>query len=222
MFTTYPSYPVYRTLRLTDPIQKGEDVYALQTALKACGLETGEADGVLGSLTARAIRQAQVNFGLTVDGLAGGRTQEALAREALRAPAAKYEVPPSAMRGQLEHESSFRLGNYSPQRSNGSYDAGVAQRNTEHTSPPLGFDVGASIEALAKDIRKHFDLFAGLPLRRRWALAQGAWNAPAFACYIARAEGATYVTTGMTLRPSSAQTMTLEAYISDVSVYLSV
>lgn len=222
MFTAYPTYFVYRTLRLATPLLKGEDVFAMQTALTACGLDTGEHDGILGKQTAAAIRQAQVNFGLLVDGLAGGRTQEALAREALRAPASKYEVPSSAMRGQIEHESSFRLGNYSAQRANGSYDAGVTQRNTEHTPPPQGFDVGMSLEALAKDIRKHFDLFKGLPLRRRWALAQGAWNAPAFACYIAREEGAEYVTAGMTKAPTTAQRTTLEEYIADVSVYLSV
>lgn len=223
MFTVYPTYSVYRSLRLTNPPMRGEDVYALQSALIACGLTVGPLDGVLGQQTSSAIRQAQVRFNLAaVDGVAGGRTQEALALFALRAPAAHHGVPTSGMRGQIEHESSFRLGNYSPLRADGSYDAGVAQRNTAHTPVVEGFNVVDALYALAQNTRKYYNAFEGLSLRRRWALAQGAWNAPAFACYIAREEGAKLVTISMTKQPSPLSRELLEAYIADVSVYLTV
>lgn len=221
MFTTYPTYSVYRTLRLLDPLQRGEDVFALQTALNALGFNAGEEDGIFGKTTAAAVKAAQKNFFLTVDGLAGGDTQRTLALQISDDLVRGFGVPSSAMRGQMEHESSFRLGNYSPLRADDTYDAGVTQRNTAHTPPPDGFTVPDSIQALIQNTKKHYDLFVGISTNhRRWALAQGAWNAPAFACYIAREEGATHVTAGMTLKPSVTQRKTFEAYVSDVSVYL--
>lgn len=222
MFTEFPTYDKYRTLALKTPNLKGEDVYALQTAINAFAISVVDADGILGPMTDRAIRSAQQKLGLVVDGLAGGMTQKALALALAEPKADAKKVPREALRGQLELESGFRLGIYSERRSDGSYDAGVAQRNTAHTSPPLAFDVPKSIQTLVDNTRKHFDLFAGLDTRRRWALAQGAWNAPAFACYIAREEGAWNVTQGMTLRPSSASRQTFEEYVKRVSQYLTV
>jgi hypothetical protein len=223
MFTTYPSYAVYRSLRLTNPMMRGEDVFALQTALNALGINAGTEDGILGQTTSAAIKAAQKRFFLSVDGIAGGNTQKALALAISDKLSIEFGVPTSAMWGQLEHESSFRLGNYSPQRPDGSYDAGVAQRNTAHTPPPDGFTVPDSIEALVRNSRKHYDLFAGVvDKHRRWALAQGAWNAPAFACYLAREEGAKQVTSGMTRKPTPIQLKTFETYVSDVSIHLKV
>lgn len=222
MFNSYPSYSPYRTLSLTDPPQQGEDVFALQTALNECGFDAGEEDGVLGTRTKTAIRTAQYAFHLEIDGKAGGITQRGLAMEIAARVAASMKIPVSAFRGQLELESGYRLGNYSPQRLDRTYDAGVAQRNTRFTDPSEGFDTDSSIRALGDVIRQHFDLFNGVSIRRRWGLAQGAWNAPAFACYIAREEGATKVTPNKVLRPTDAQRKVFETYISNVSVYLSV
>lgn len=218
MFTTYPTYDKWRTLTLKDPRQRGEDVYALQTAMANIGIFVGAIDGILGPMTADGIRQAQLSLGILADGKAGGGTQRALAMAIARKTT--VFVPLEALQGSMEHESSFRLGMYSPQRSDGSYDAGVTQRNTAHTPPTGGFDVPESITELAANTRKHFDLFSGLEFRRRWALAQGAWNAPAFACYIAREEGARQVTSGMVLKPTTTQRQTFEAYVEAVSKYL--
>jgi hypothetical protein len=222
MFDVYPTYPRYRILSLTSPYQKGEDVYALQTALAELGFNCGGADGVLGPQTSQAVRTAQQEFILAVDAKAGGATQRTLALEIAQRVAINIHVPYSAFRGQLELESGYRLGNYSPKRPDGSYDAGVAQRNTKFTEPSVGFDTQKSIRELGDVIRRHYDLFSGLPTMRRWALAQGAWNAPAYACYIAREEGATRVTSGMTAKPSSEARQTLEAYVASASVYLAV
>lgn len=229
MFTDYPTYSRYRTLGLAQgsaPLQRGEDVYALQLALKECGVDPGTPDGILGTKTAQAIRAVQTHLFLTVDGLAGGATQRALALHIATGVAAQSEIPISGLQGQLEHESGYRLGNYSPLRDDDTYDAGVAQRNTKYTDPKLGFDPADSIGALGRNTRKYFDLFAGMgPVKRRWALAQGAWNAPAFACYLAREEGGAnvkLVTPGMVRQPTKEQRATFEQYVADVTLYLKV
>lgn len=221
LFVGFPRYNRYRTLHVTDPLQRGADVYALQTALYACGFDPGPWDGVLGRGTGAAIRSAQAQFpGLIVDGLAGGKTQEALARYLANRASEAHKIATGALRGQLEHESGFRLGNYSPQRSDGSYDAGVAQRNTAHTPAQEGFNVPESINALALLVRKYHDLFDGLPPRRRWALAQGAWNAPAYACFLAREEGVKGIDAHCSRNLGPTARQTLEAYIQSVTSYL--
>jgi peptidoglycan hydrolase-like protein with peptidoglycan-binding domain len=222
MFTEFPTYDRYRTLRLTNPMQKGEDVYALQTALGFLQYDVGISDGVLGPRTAVAIRDAQKDLALEVDGLCGGATQQALAMACGKSVRMRYQLPNGLLYGQLAHESGFRLGNYSPIRSNGSYDAGVAQQNTEHTEASVGFNVPVSILSLGKQVADHWIIFEGLKPFRRWSLAQGSWNAPAFACYIAKEEGATRVPVSKTAHPSDASRATFEAYVASVSSYLTV
>lgn len=223
MFLSYPTYPKFRTLGLFHPQQQGEDVYALQTALNECDFPCGVADGILGPLTAQAIKDYQKFVSLFADGLAGGATQRSLALRIAAKVCSVRVVPVSAPRGQLELESGFRLGIYSPQRPDGSFDAGVTQRNTKFTLPQEGFDAQKSIDALVANTRKFFDLFEGVQtLTRRWALAQGSWNAPAFACYIAREEGATKVSANMTAHPSDVSRATFEDYVRMASVYLNV
>lgn len=221
MFLDYPAYPRYRTLELLDPYLQGEDVYALQTALTAAGYETGAYDGRFGPKTSDAVTMAQKNLFLFVDGKAGGNTQRGLALVHASLMTAKYALAKGALKGQLEFESGYRLGNYSPVRSNGSFDAGVAQRNTELTAPPQGFDVPNSVDALGRRVRDYYDLFKGVGKTRRWGLAQGAWNAPAFACYLANEEGAS-VPRNQTLQPTSSQRATFEQYIAHVTTYLNV
>ncbi len=220
MFTEYPEYDRYRTLRLTGPQQRGADVFALQTALLACDFSPGSNDGILGVMTAKAISVAQEELGLTVDGLAGGRTQEALGRVIEAVETVQYRLAKGLLRGQLEHESGWRLGNYSAARDDGSYDAGVAQRNTNFVSAQIAFDVPKSIEALASNTRKFYDKFAGVSNSRRWRLAAGSWNAPAFACYLALHEGATQVKVSETTKPGNAARALLEAYMVSATAYL--
>jgi hypothetical protein len=223
MFKSYPTYSPYRSLYYGIPMVASEDVYALQTALNELGFKAGETDGLLGTKTDLAIRGAQAQFGLIRDGKAGPVTQRTLALTLAARVGAAENVPLLALKGQMQRESIFLLGNYSPLRADGSYDAGVTQRNTKFTSPALGFDVQDSISALGADNRQHYVLFSGIKDdRRRWALAQGAWNAPAFACYIAKREGATGVPANLLPReaPTSTQIATLEEYMADVSAYL--
>jgi hypothetical protein len=221
MFTSIPTYSKFRTLKLTSPQMRGEDVYALQTALIYQGFPLPQfgADGYFGKESDAAVRAAQNQYGLVIDGLAGGATQKALATRIARDEANQTGVPYLRLYGQLEHESSFRLGIYSIQYANGSYDAGVAQRNTSLTPPRDGFTVPASIEALAARVRHYHGLFAGLSADRRWDLAQGSWNAPAWACWIARHEGASGVPLSQCRQPTDQQRATFEAYVSSVSAY---
>jgi peptidoglycan hydrolase-like protein with peptidoglycan-binding domain len=210
MFTGFPTYSRYRTLQLSDPRQRGEDVFALQVALNEVINTALALDGILGPKTSQAIFKAQGELSLVIDGKAGGLTQRALA---LRIAVGKTTVPFNLIKGQLEHESGYRLGNYSPQRSDGSYDAGVAQRNTNYTPPRDGFNPAKSIEALEANTRHYYDLYSGIAdEKRRWGVAAGAWNAPAYANYLAGVKPWAV--------PSESARVTFEAYIDSVTAYL--
>jgi hypothetical protein len=227
MFTAYPTYSPYRTLKLMSPYMQGEDVYALQTALHELKLlpSLDECDGLLGPKTAAAIKSAQsmINTALEpvlADGAAGGVTQIALVKKISSDHRGKYRLPSGLPFGQCMHESSCRVGNYSPPHGD-TYDAGVAQRNTQFTETEQAFNVPLSIDALGNNIRRYYDKFQGVRKDwRRWELATGAWNAPAFACWIANEEGAS-VPRRETARPSSEARRTLEEYMVSATAYLS-
>lgn len=223
MFTSYPKYDFNRTLELKSPAMRGEDVFALQKALTAGGYGALEPDGIHGPATDKVVRKAQTERLLLVDGKAGPATQKALALVLAHQTANATKCRYDAIMGQIEWESAgYRLGAYSELRDDGTFDAGITQRNTAHTPAREGFDPELSVTKLGVEVRKHYDLFQGVRSeRRRWQLAQGAWNAPAYACYIAKEEGATKVTAGMTKRPSAAARQALEDYMTHVSKYLS-
>lgn len=71
-------WKVNRLLKLTDPMQRGEDVKELQTRLNSNGCNCGKVDGVFGSKTDAAVRSYQKKKGLVVDGKAGKNTITAL------------------------------------------------------------------------------------------------------------------------------------------------
>jgi len=220
MFTSYPTYPTYRTLKLMTPRMSGEDVYALQTAMKEFGSFAGELDGVLGPVTADAIKGTQARLTLAVDGLCGNNTQTGLVRNLTEKLRADFKLPRGLLFSQCLHESSCRVGNYSPLHGD-TYDAGVAQRNTQFTDPKDGFNVPQSIDALGENLRKFYDKFEGVrDEARRWELAAGSWNAPAYACFIANEEGAR-VSRRETAKPSDNARVTLEQYMASATAYLS-
>lgn len=72
-----PAAPVARVLRLMQPLLKGEDVRALQTALNREGF-ANTPDGIFGPATDALLKQFQSSRNLTPDGLAGPRTRAAL------------------------------------------------------------------------------------------------------------------------------------------------
>ncbi|HEY8121472.1 MAG TPA: peptidoglycan-binding protein [Myxococcota bacterium] len=68
-----------RILRLAQPLLQGDDVKALQRALKrALGAPKLDADGIFGPATELALLRYQRDNGLTVDGIAGPATRSRL------------------------------------------------------------------------------------------------------------------------------------------------
>jgi hypothetical protein len=221
MFSAFPTYNPYETLAFQTPRIRGEHVYALQHAINAVARTDLTTDGVLGPRTAGGIVAAQNVVDVEMDGKAGVVTQRALAlriaRERVRQSNA---VPVPLLKGQLQHESSFLLGNYSPARMDGSYDAGVAQVNTAHQRPEDAFNPVWAIGRLVSNTLEAYLRFQDRTLyrgddhseARRWELAAGAWNAPAFANYLAGVKPWAV--------PSAAALDLFENYMSSVTIYL--
>jgi N-acetylmuramoyl-L-alanine amidase len=67
-----------RTLVLSAPNMRGDDVGALQSVLARLGFDCGRVDGILGPTTTRALEDFQRNCGLTPDGICGPETVRAL------------------------------------------------------------------------------------------------------------------------------------------------
>lgn len=76
----FPNVGYPRTLRLTEPIQNGEDVGELQLALRKAGIKLELADQVFGTLTDQAVKEFQKANSLKIDGIvsAEGETRKAL------------------------------------------------------------------------------------------------------------------------------------------------
>jgi N-acetylmuramoyl-L-alanine amidase len=70
----YPS----RILRLTEPLQAGNDVGKLQLDLRAAGIKVERADKIFGSGTKKAVMEYQAKMRMVPDGVAGKATLLAL------------------------------------------------------------------------------------------------------------------------------------------------
>lgn len=95
----------HKALRLGD---RGPAVAALQRLLQARGFDPVKLDGIYGSLTERAVREAQAALGLTRDGLAGVLTVSALearpaGASAAAAPAATPAARPAVVKADIFH-----------------------------------------------------------------------------------------------------------------------
>ncbi len=65
----FPDLPYPRTLRMTAPLQMGEDVANLQKAIANAGIEISNTDGVFGLETDRAVKRFQQMNNLVADGI---------------------------------------------------------------------------------------------------------------------------------------------------------
>ena len=200
----------YRALKKGD---SGWDCYALQTALGGVGHSPGPADGEFGPATDKAVRGYQEARGLVADGIAGVVTQRSLALALIWPQQKAKNTPPGLLRGMVEKESSFVLGNHTPRYEDGQYDIGVCQRNTNYATYIDGFNAVDSVRVLAARVRSKYDAYKAkgkvTDERRLWGLAAGSWNAPAFTDKLA---------SGGTL--SQSQSDHIEGYIRRVTVYL--
>lgn len=234
LFSEYPTYDKYRTLWLPPepaPNLKGYDVYALQTVVNdVCGL-TLKLDGWLGGRTSEGIETLQRQVAVPDDRKAGGVTQRAGLLVLLSRLVSVATLPDAAYRlgkGQMEHESSNRWGNYSDKRDDPdadagwSYDAGACQENTREFPPSHGFTPRLAITNMLARLNHYYARYSDTlkfkgtdhTTRRRWSLAAGAWNAPAWTDWLAGL---------VTNRPpafTEANELKLETYIASVTVYL--
>lgn len=221
MFTSYPTYDRYRGLKLREPRMSGEDVYAVQSLVLALGHDPKGLDGVFGPDTSNAVVNCQKSLAIVADGIVGPQTWISAGKKLAPQYSSAFGVPWTLTQGQIEHESSWRGGIYSsPPRADKSYDAGEVQLNTALYKPQMGFNVPEAIEFLTQTTKEYYDLFEGLPRARRWSLAAGAHNAPAYACYYAKQEGATKVKTTQTKKPSTAAAESFREYVADVTIYM--
>ncbi len=67
-----------RALYLRYPFLHGNDVFQLQRWLVALGFHDGEIDGIFGPVTECSVRECQLNFALSTDGIVGSATIAAL------------------------------------------------------------------------------------------------------------------------------------------------
>ncbi|MFC0211294.1 spore cortex-lytic enzyme [Paenibacillus chartarius] len=68
---------------ITQPGSTGGDVWDLQYRLKTVGFYTTALDGIYGNQTKSAVARFQQQYGLSVDGIAGGMTWQAMRRVTL-------------------------------------------------------------------------------------------------------------------------------------------
>ncbi len=69
-----PVVPYTRLLKLANPYMKGNDVKAVQAALKAAGFDPKGVDGTFGPNTEAAVKAFQKKKGLEADGIVGPKT----------------------------------------------------------------------------------------------------------------------------------------------------
>lgn len=74
----FPGVGTPRVLRLTQPLQVGDDVGALQLALRNSGIKLEKADKIFGAATHQAVIQFQKKNKLSTDGIVGKTTREFL------------------------------------------------------------------------------------------------------------------------------------------------
>lgn len=77
-FADLPNGYPPRVLRLTDPLQAGNDVGQLQLSLRAAGIKLDRADKIFGKDTDRAVKEFQEKNNMTADGVVGAKTLLAL------------------------------------------------------------------------------------------------------------------------------------------------
>lgn len=192
----------------------GWDVYALQAALFDMDYAI-KVDGHFGVNTQDRVVQFQAVRALEADGIAGIATQMSAAKLLMPPITADFGLPRNLLKGQVEKESGFLLGNHSLQYPNGTYDIGVTQLNTGfYSNYEVGFDPQLGLRELAGRVRNNYSTYkkgGNVSNRRAWELAAGSWNRPAYTDWLAGMGG---------VKPSPSQLEWIEGYIDRVTSYV--
>ena len=98
---------------------RGDSVKKLQQALIDLGYLKGKADGIFGQQTYKAVCSFQTAKKLTVDGLAGKKTQSVLFAASAAAPAAASDAAPAASSASSSSASSSSASSSSATASGG-------------------------------------------------------------------------------------------------------
>jgi N-acetylmuramoyl-L-alanine amidase len=96
-----------RMLYVTRPLLHGDDIRELQRRLNRLGFDCGYDDGIYGTQTFEAVREFQLNVGLTVDGIAGPDSFDVLTRLHRQHQAAPAYV--AREREQMRHKQRSSL-----------------------------------------------------------------------------------------------------------------
>lgn len=117
-----------RELSFRLPLQRGDDVRAVQQALIRAGTLVGAADGIFGPATHRAVvdfqrRMQARHAGFAADGIVGRQSWSALFPEAAPHPLAGAAIPEAGLGGAMEWRAA--LGPY-------------VQRLMAGSAPPVG------------------------------------------------------------------------------------
>jgi hypothetical protein len=168
----------YRYRPLREGIS-GWDGWALQRALDI------PADGVFGPVTTGAVKRFQKAHDLTADGIAGPATQRDLAEELIWPVQKQLATPPGLLRGLMEGESGYLLGNYTAPYRDGSRDVGLMMHNLAPTQHNLTFAFDGRLAIPSSAVKLNNRRVDYLKLtkndRSAWRYAIGAHNWPAAA-----------------------------------------
>jgi hypothetical protein len=125
------------------------------------------------------------------DGKAGPVTQRYLTLDRIHPVTSFFGLPQGLLRGIINQESAFLVGNHTGVYSNGKRDLGLCQHNSYPNAAEcqLWFDGRWSIQFLAGDsergLRPRKDKYYGRPgaqtHQRAWELAAGSWHTPSWA-----------------------------------------
>lgn len=115
---------------------KGNDVKTLQTLLNEKGYNCGKVDGIFGKNTENAVKQFQKDNGLSVDGIVGTKTWEALQ---------SHPTIKNGSRGSAVKEAQTILNNLGYNA--GSVD-GIFGTNTENAVKQFQQNMGLSVDGI--------------------------------------------------------------------------
>lgn len=144
----------------------GWPVYALQTGLNAAGTVRLTPDGAFGQATERALKAAQLSWGLKADGVSGPATRVALTRAVCqRIDKDRPALPDGLLRGMAESEGGNNPAAVNPDIPGG-VDCGLWQYRCygpayEQAALRLAFDPYRSGLKAADDYLKRRTDFAG-------------------------------------------------------------